>query len=477
MVRWAAAGEERPEKRGGNPVRSPAEMKVIQIEVTNACAHSCSNCTRFCGQHPKPFFMELDTFRKAVDSLQGFKGIVGIIGGEPTLHPQFDQLLDYYAPKVPEPRPYSFIRQPVKAFHEYARMVKYQRGRRRGLFSSLGAGYYRHFEQIQDTFPYQSINDHSSVNTHQAILITRKELGIPDEEWLALRDKCWIQNLWSASITPKGAFFCEIAGSLDMLFDGPGGWPIEPGWWKRKPKDFADQLHWCEMCSVALKVPALEATREADILSPAILEKLQKISGPKMRKGDFVVFDPTGYDSGQYSGHQANPIWYLPQDQGDAARVSPTNNTLYPRRVDVAVLEGESPRSTLSPGKLAQLDFTDWVVAFRNAAAVNDEFLAQVSRCVLNPGCLYHYGGSVFLFNRRARALRGLNAIRLDGGLPGLWERKKRVRLAHYPSIGELSMWEKLSLAVKRIGNRCRFLVPVPTWGLMTASNQRGDRG
>jgi len=445
-------------------MRSPAEMKVIQIEVTNACAHSCSNCTRFCGQHPKPFFMDLGTFRRAVDSLEGFKGVVGIIGGEPTLHPQFDQLLDYYAAKVREPRPYSFIRQPVKAFHEYARMVKYQRGRRRGLFSSLGNGYYRHFEQIQDVFPYQSINDHASVNTHQAILITRKELGIPDEEWLALRNNCWIQNLWSAAVTPKGAFFCEIAGSLDMLFDGPGGWPIEPEWWKRKPEEFGDQLHWCEMCSIALKVPTMEATRQTDILSPAIFEKLQKINGPKMRKGEYVVFDPSGYDPAQYSGHAANPIWYLPKAEGDGARVSPTHNTLYPRRVDIAVLEGESSQATLAPDKIAQLDFTDWVVVFREAAAVNEEFLGRVSRCVLNPGCFYQHGDSVFLFNRRASALRGLTAIRLDAGLPSRWERRKRVRLRKYPSIGELSRGEKLSLMMKRISNRGVFLLPGPVW-------------
>ena len=32
---------------------SPADMKIIQIEVTNSCIHHCSNCTRFCGLHEK----------------------------------------------------------------------------------------------------------------------------------------------------------------------------------------------------------------------------------------------------------------------------------------------------------------------------------------------------------------------------------------------------------------------------------------
>jgi hypothetical protein len=443
-------------------MKSPAEMKVIQIEITNACMYSCSNCTRFCGHHPKPFFMEPDIFRRAVDSMAGYKGIVGIMGGEPTLHPRFDELMDYYASRIPEPRPSAFIDQPVGSFSGYARMVKYQRGRRRGLWSSLGNGYYRHFERIQDVFPYQNLNDHRSVNTHQAILITRKELGIPDEEWFRLRDSCWIQNLWSASITPKGAFFCEIAASLDMLFDGPGGWPVEPGWWKRTPAEFADQLHWCEMCSVALKVPTMDATRQTDIVSAEMLEKLKAVNGPKIRNGRFVVFDPAGYDPSRY-GHADDPIWYF-QDKGDLGRVSPTQDSLFPRRVDVAVLQGESAAATLSLEKLAALDFPDWVAVFRDAAAVNREFLVRLPRCVLNPGCFYHWGGQrdgVWLFHRRAKALGGMEAIRLDGDLPARWEARKRVALKSYPCVGEPTRGEKLSLLLKQAGNRGAFLLPV----------------
>jgi hypothetical protein len=432
-------------------------MKIIQIDITNACMYSCSNCTRFCGQHPKPFFMELETFRRAVDSMAGFEGIVGIIGGEPTLHPQFGQMVDYFAAQVPEPHPYAFVEQPVDSFSAYARVVKYQRGRRRGLFTSLGNGYYRHFEQIQDVFPYQSINDHQSVNTHQAILVTRKELGIADEEWFHLRDNCWIQNLWSASITPKGAFFCEIAACLDMLFDGPGGWPIEPGWWKRKPADFTDQLHWCEMCSVALKVPTMEATRQTDIVSPAALEKLRAINGPKIRNQRYVVLDPATYDASQY-GHASTPIWYL-QEQGDMGRVSPTHESLFPRRVDVAVLQGVSADATLDREQAERLDFPDWLAVFRDETAVNREFLARLRRCVLNPGCFYHQDG-VWLFHRRAKALRGTETVRLDGGLIGRWEARKRVALKNYPCVGEATGAEKLSLLLKQSCNRGAFLLP-----------------
>lgn len=37
-------------------MRSPADMQIIQIDITNACNQRCSNCTRFCGNHKKPLF-------------------------------------------------------------------------------------------------------------------------------------------------------------------------------------------------------------------------------------------------------------------------------------------------------------------------------------------------------------------------------------------------------------------------------------
>jgi hypothetical protein len=35
-------------------MKSPADMKVVQIDITYACDRACSNCTRFCGEYVKP---------------------------------------------------------------------------------------------------------------------------------------------------------------------------------------------------------------------------------------------------------------------------------------------------------------------------------------------------------------------------------------------------------------------------------------
>jgi hypothetical protein len=61
-------------------MRSPADMRTIQIDITNACMNTCSNCTRMCGHHKKPFFMEEKVFHQAVHSLRDFTGTVGMIG-------------------------------------------------------------------------------------------------------------------------------------------------------------------------------------------------------------------------------------------------------------------------------------------------------------------------------------------------------------------------------------------------------------
>ena len=445
-------------------------MKVIPIDITNACMFSCSSCTRFCGHQTQSTFMSFEVFKQVVDSMDGFKGIVGIIGGEPTLHPEFERFVKYFASKIPEYGPRSLFRLPVKHFSEFSKVLKYQRGRHRALFTSLGPKYYEHFELIQDVFPYQSINDHLNVCMHQSLMITRKELGIPDDEWIKLRDACWLQNVWSAGITHKGAFFCEIAAHLDLLFDGPGGWPIEPGWWKRKPEEFGDQLDWCEYCSACLPVPRTDGSLEQDVVSPFMLEKLKAINSPKVKRGKVSVFDTSNYDPSKYKGNTDDPIWYLPKDQRDVARVSPTNTSLRPRSLSLLVLDGQERLPCALDGKATLLTleqyqtgaFKDWIAILKDGSLLDPQFLETLKFCVLNPGCLYIYGqdedprkmkprqiaeqAKILLFNRRARALNGLEALPIDTKLIKLWDRKKMVNLTCYPNMGQLSWHDQAAI-------------------------------
>ncbi len=292
-------------------MRSPADMKYIQIDITNACPNQCSHCTRFCGHHRRPFFMDLPTFKAAVDSLRGFSRSASVMGGEPLLHPRFPELMEYYRRSVGHDDPGAGLMYPTDNFLKHtlwqitdshitlsAHLTPTAAKRQHTLFTCVGRPFKKHFELIQDVFGLQYLNDHSYPSRHGTLMVSRHDLGIPDSQWFPLRDACWIQNLWSASITPKGAFFCEVAAALDMLLDGPGGWPVESGWWRRTPRDFKDQLHWCEICGAALSLPWQYANLETDYISPSWETRLRDLPSPKHLAGRTIVFDGRRYAEG-----------------------------------------------------------------------------------------------------------------------------------------------------------------------------------
>ena len=397
-------------------MRSPKDMSKIQIDITNACGNICSNCTRFCGHHKKTFFMDYDFFKKAVDSLDGFEGIVGMIGGEPTLHPEFEKFADYIRFKRVDEK-ITHAREPIEDMQSYIIDNLWHEDAKAGLWSSLNTGYYKYFETINDTFKTQLLNDHNNTCMHQALLMSRKELGIDDEEWIKKRDACWIQNTWSATITPKGAFFCEVAGALDMLFDGPGGWKVEKDWWRREPSEFGEQLNWCEMCSGCLDVPQRISNDGRDDVTPKIYERLLELESPKAKKGLCVVMKPEEYDKSQYHTFTGDNDY---MELGNNQRTTKTNRNLYPKNFMLTDKKGTADA-------LKKAD--DWILVSDDSKAIQDVKM-RLSNLIINPGCLY-ICGEVVAFNVRARSIRDrLEEIANEGN--NIW--------GYYPSDKIVSM-------------------------------------
>lgn len=382
-------------------MRSPKEMRIIEIDITNACVHQCANCTRFCGHHEKPFFMSFDKFKQAVDSLDEFEGMVGMIGGEPTLHPEFERFTDYIREKRTQRLTY-FRGGPIEdmQFHIITTVNKGRTSESRAvLLSSLSSSYYKHYEAINDTFEYQILNDHSSDSLHQALLMSRGELAIPDNEWKKKRDDCWIQNTWSATITPKGAFFCEVAGSLDMLMNGPGGWTVEPGWWKREPQDFVDQLHWCELCSGCLDVPKRLAHDERDDVTPGMYEKLKKLKSPKVLSERVIVRNPKDYEKYREPTFE-NGSEYI--EAGGHIRISSDNDSLYPKNIDFFLMNTWKD-------ELKHRCPKDWIIivpekSFCQKKKENIE--NYFKKKIWNPGCLYIIDENIYALNVKGRCVR-----------------------------------------------------------------------
>ena len=73
-------------------MRSPKDMHIICIDVTNKCDLACSNCTRLLENQDAYWDMTPENFRLALKSLKGYGGIIAMIGGNPCMHPKFDEL-------------------------------------------------------------------------------------------------------------------------------------------------------------------------------------------------------------------------------------------------------------------------------------------------------------------------------------------------------------------------------------------------
>lgn len=245
-------------------MRSIISMDNIQIEITTACRYRCSNCSRFVG-YKKPWFMDFDFFLQAVESVRYYPKIIGIMGGEPLLHPRFGDMCEYLRKNIPPAR--------------------------LGLWTTLPRGYEHYREDICATFKHVFINDHTRPDIyHHPPLVAVGEV-IPQRA--AMRhaiDHCWAQMSWCASINPRGAWFCEIAASMAMLFEDNEGWPVEPGWWNRIPVDFREQMEmYCHMCGYPAMVSRRASIEGIDDISPGNYEKVKMFT--KIKRGNYSIHD------------------------------------------------------------------------------------------------------------------------------------------------------------------------------------------
>ena len=232
----------------------------IQIEITNACANECANCSRFVGHHKKPYYMDLETFEKAIDSLEGFPNSIGIMGGEPKKHPEFLEICKLIQKKIPKGK---------RSLH------------------TTGYKWDQYRSIIRKTFGTQvHRNDHRTLSQKHHPMLLAVEDVVPNHKTVEqLIDACWVDRRWSASINPKGCFFCEIAAAQDILFEGPGGIPIEKGWWDNPPQFFADQRkRYCYRCGASVPFHSVFLEENIDYVSLRNFNRLRKLETPRFLK-------------------------------------------------------------------------------------------------------------------------------------------------------------------------------------------------
>lgn len=250
------------------------EAWFCHIEVTNICVQNCAYCTRYIRHVRKDqmYFMDLDFFRKAVLSLEGFPGKLGIIGGEPLLHPQYEEMCLILRDEFKIPK------------------------RKTGIFVSDKKRLEKYRTLTHETFGMVAFNEHNKeqrkVELHQPITIAVGDV-VKDKKYRnELIENCWVQNEWCPSISPKGGFICEVAEAMDIILDGPGGYPIEAGWWRKTPAEFQDQVdRYCKNCGVPvpLKRELLDSKKEK--ISSGLFKLFEKHSLRALSDRYVDIFD------------------------------------------------------------------------------------------------------------------------------------------------------------------------------------------
>ena len=229
---------------------------LIQVEITNYCRFKCAHCTRATRHFSKHYFVSLDFVEKALRSLEGWQKGVGCMGGEPTEHPQFAEICTLYRKHFPQEQC--------------------------GLWTGGGPLFEKYREIINETFDIIVYNDRTKNESYHRPPMIASEDVIEDAQLRRqLIDNCWLQNRWSPSITYKGCFFCEMAGTFDLLFEGKRGYPVEPGWWDKTPEQFKDQVEeYCRYCSMALPIQPLSHKVEVESVSENNAIRLTKAKSP-----------------------------------------------------------------------------------------------------------------------------------------------------------------------------------------------------
>jgi len=232
---------------------------VLQIWVTRACDKACFHCTQNSQLAGKPNFISVEHFEQAVLSIKGYFGVVGMFGGNPALHPQFETLCQILAKHIPFEQRGIWCNNPMNnGLHMAATFNPAVSNL--NVHQSIQA-WDKFVKDWPQSKPYlKGLNEDSR---HGPTLIAMKDI-IPDEEerWNLIAN-CDINKYWSAMLcVVKGnlkAYFCEIAAAHAMLHENDSDWPdtgmeASPGWWQKPMQDFADQVRWhCHRCGIPLK--------------------------------------------------------------------------------------------------------------------------------------------------------------------------------------------------------------------------------
>jgi len=223
-----------------------AIMSVIELDLTEYCNIDCVSCCRVCGKAPSKRYLPLTKIEEFVFESIGLDWkwrLIKLIGGEPTLHPEFFKVLH----RINE----------YRQFYPLTNIVLMTNG----LDS---------YKKIKDQLPNWLIVQDNSENkskhnqAHRACYVAPIDVGEWDENNYI---GCDVFRYCGMGLTNEGYFICPLGGTLKRMFPHlPEG--------LRALKDitldklFENQEQFCKLCGWYLVKTDKIYNYPVDIISP-----------------------------------------------------------------------------------------------------------------------------------------------------------------------------------------------------------------
>lgn len=250
---------------------------VIQIIVTSACDLACTHCTQASNLRGNVEFITPENFRTACASLQGYYGVVGMFGGNPALHPQFEELCGIMRETVPARHRGIWCNHPKGKGKIMAQTFE-------PICSNLNVHKSQEaYDEFKRDWPASRPFGLQDDSMHSPVHASMIDLGLSEEDrWDAI-STCDIGTKWSALIGQlQGgvyAFSCEVMYAQCRIRGINTGVPVIPGWWQLPMSHFAHQYREnCHNCLVPLRgkgvlsrdttAPELTTPMYADVYRP-----------------------------------------------------------------------------------------------------------------------------------------------------------------------------------------------------------------
>jgi uncharacterized Fe-S cluster-containing radical SAM superfamily protein len=176
----------------------------IDIELTTACNLNCYNCDRSCGTAPSKEHLTLEQIKCFIDESIKYNkkwNEIKLLGGEPTLHPQFWEILDILREYQLKYSPDTSI---AMATNGYGSKVN-------NILEKLPK-----WVRVLNTKKTSNVQEFSTYNVAPIDLEEYKNSKID------YSSGCWILESCGLGLTPNGYYACGAGGSADRIF----GWDI-----------------------------------------------------------------------------------------------------------------------------------------------------------------------------------------------------------------------------------------------------------